>query len=73
MSNVSDTVPETIPQSGTPACAPAEPSPECPESDVLNDDVMIELAPERPSGTIRVKLVYEGRSTPLPAEDPSSV
>jgi hypothetical protein len=40
------------------------------EGDVLNDDVMIEVAPDRPAGTLRVKLVYDGRSTPIPADDP---
>jgi hypothetical protein len=37
---------------------------------VLNDEVMIEIAPDRPSGTIRVRLAYAGPSTPLPADDP---
>ncbi len=32
---------------------------------ILDDDVMIDVAPDRPFGTIRVKLVYAGRSTPL--------
>jgi hypothetical protein len=40
------------------------------EPDVVNDDVMIDEAPDRPCGTIRVKLVYAGRSTPIPADDP---
>jgi hypothetical protein len=38
--------------------------------DVLNDDVTIDVPPARPSGTIRVKLVPAGRSTPIPADDP---
>ena len=38
--------------------------------DVLNEDVTIELPPARRSGTIRVKLVPAGRSTPIPADDP---
>jgi hypothetical protein len=37
---------------------------------ILNDDVMIDVAPDRPSGTTHVKLVYAGRSTPIPADDP---
>ncbi len=45
-------------------------APAADEWDILNDDVMIEVAPERPCGTIRVKLVYAGRSTPIPADDP---
>ena len=70
MSNVAHSVPDSMPQAG-----PAAPHPErhqlsTPELDVLNDDVMIEVAPERPGGTIRVTLAYEGRSTPIPAEDP---
>jgi hypothetical protein len=36
------------------------------ECDILNDDVMIEVAPDRPCATIRVKPVYAGRSTPIP-------
>ncbi len=44
------------------------PAPE--PNDVLNDDLMIDVAPDRPCGSIRVKLVYGGRSTPIPAEDP---
>jgi hypothetical protein len=31
---------------------------------------MIEVAPDRPGGTIRVKLAYNGRSIPIPADDP---
>jgi hypothetical protein len=42
----------------------------CHEMDVMNDDVMIEVAPERPRGTIRVRLIQAGRSSPIPAEDP---
>jgi hypothetical protein len=45
-------------------------APAADEWDILNDDVMIEVAPDRPCGTIRVKLVYAGRSTPIPADDP---
>jgi hypothetical protein len=40
------------------------------EMGILNDDVMIDVAPDRPCGMIRVKLVYAGRSTPIPADDP---
>jgi hypothetical protein len=45
-------------------------APAADEWDILNDDVMIEVAPDRPCGTIRVKLVYAGRSAPIPADDP---
>jgi hypothetical protein len=44
-----------------------------PASDALgafDDKVMIEIAPDRPCGTIRVKLVYTGRSTPIQVDDP---
>jgi hypothetical protein len=40
-------------------------------TDVLPDEVMIEVPPARPSGRLRVKLVWTGRSTPIPADDPS--
>jgi hypothetical protein len=40
------------------------------ETDILNDELMIDVAPDRPCGTIRVKLVYAGRSTPIPVDDP---
>ena len=39
---------------------------------VLNDEVMIENAPNRPGGTIRVRLAFAGPSTPIPADDPWS-
>jgi hypothetical protein len=39
-------------------------------TDMLNDEVMIEIAPERPCGTIRVRLAYAGPSVPLLADDP---
>ena len=53
-----------------PAMTPGEASPPADELDILNDDVLIEVAPGRPCGTIRVRLVYAGRSTPIPADDP---
>ena len=52
------------------AVAAVPSSPAVDEVDILNDDVLIAIAPARPSGTIRVRLVPAGRSTPLPAEDP---
>ncbi len=57
-----------LPNSSELASVEALPSAE--ESAILNDDVMIDVAPDRPSGTIRVKLAYSGRSTPIPADDP---
>jgi hypothetical protein len=50
--------------------APVEPPQAAEEMAILNDDVMIDIAPDRPCGKIRVKLVYGGRSTPIPADDP---
>ena len=40
------------------------------EEDILNWDVAIQVPPPRPSGTIRVKLKYKGRSKPTPIENP---
>jgi len=70
VSNLSHTVPTAIQQSAPSGAPPATPSPLPQEPDVLNDDVLIEVPPDRPCGTIRVKLAYEGRSIPIPADDP---
>ena len=40
------------------------------EEDILNWDAVVVPPPPRRSGTIRVKLTYKGRSTPIPDEDP---
>ena len=40
------------------------------EEDILNWEVAIEAPPSRPSGTIRAKLKYKGRSKPIPIENP---
>lgn len=40
------------------------------EEDVLNWDAVVVPPPPRRSGTIRVKLIYKGRSRPIPIEDP---
>ena len=40
------------------------------EEDILNWEVTIRVPPPRPSGTIRVKLKYKGRSKPIPMENP---
>ena len=40
------------------------------EEDILNWDAAIVTPPPRQSGTIRVKLIYNGHSKPIPAEDP---
>jgi hypothetical protein len=53
-----------------PEGAPIEVSRSDEEPETLNDDVMINVVPNRPCGTIRVKLVYAGRSTPIPADVP---
>ena len=39
------------------------------EEDILNVDAVIDIPPPRESGTIRVKLIYKGRSKPLPVEN----
>jgi hypothetical protein len=61
---------DTIKLSQPPECEPIELAPAVEEMRVLNDEVMIEIAPDRPSGTIRVRLAYAGRSTPILADDP---
>ena len=43
------------------------------EEDILNLDAVIVTPPPRPSGTIRVKLIYNGRRKPIPVEDPWEV
>ena len=40
------------------------------EEDVLNWDAVVVPPPPRRTGTIRVKLIYKGRSKPIPIEDP---
>ena len=47
-----------------------EAQPAVDETAVLNDEVMIEIAPDRPRGTIRVRLAYAGPIIPLWADDP---
>ncbi len=39
------------------------------EEDLLDWDTAITTPPPRQSGTIRVKLVYKGRSKPFPVEN----
>ena len=38
------------------------------EADILDWDAAI-VTPPRPSGTIRVRLIYKGRSKPMPVEN----
>lgn len=38
------------------------------EDDILDWDVYIKNPPSRKSGTIKVKLIYKGRSKPIPLE-----
>ena len=38
--------------------------------DILNLDAVVYTPPSRQSGTIRVKLIYKGRSKPIPVENP---
>ena len=40
------------------------------EEDILNLDAAIVTPPPRQSGTIRVKLIYEEPSKPIPIENP---
>jgi hypothetical protein len=49
---------------------PIDVHPRIEELGILNDEVMVEIAPERPCGTIRVRLAYAGRSKPILADDP---
>lgn len=39
------------------------------EEDILNWDAVITPPPPRQSGTIRVRLIYKGRSKPFPVEN----
>lgn len=43
--------------------------PDYDEEDLLNWDVAITPPPPRRSGTIRVRLIYKGRSKPFPVEN----
>jgi len=40
------------------------------EEDLLDWEAVVAPPPPRRSGTIRVKLIYKGRSQPIPLEDP---
>ena len=40
------------------------------EEEILNVDAVIDIPPPRESGTIRVRLIYKGRSKPMPVENP---
>ncbi len=40
------------------------------EEDLLDWDAAIVTPPPRPLGTIRVRLIYKGRSKPIPVENP---
>jgi hypothetical protein len=61
---------DTIKLSHPPEGEPIEARLVIEDTAVLNDEVMIENAPDRPAGTIRVRLAYAGASTPLLADDP---
>ncbi|RKU24928.1 hypothetical protein C6499_15920 [Candidatus Poribacteria bacterium] len=39
------------------------------EEDILDWDAAIVTPPPRPSGTIRVRLIYKGRRKPIPVEN----
>jgi len=49
---------------------PVPASPAIEETVVLNEEVLIDIAPDRPGGTIRVRSVNAGRSVSIPADDP---
>ncbi len=40
------------------------------EEDILDWDAAIITPPPRPSGTIRVRLIYKGHRKPMPVENP---
>ncbi len=40
------------------------------EEDILNLDALIVIPPPLQSGTLRVQLIYEEPTKPLPVEDP---
>jgi hypothetical protein len=61
---------DTIKLSHTAEGEPIEARPAIEDTAVLNDEVMIELAPDRRRGSIRVRLAYAGPSMPLLADDP---
>ncbi len=61
---------DTIKLSHTAEEEPIEAPPAIEDRALLNDEVMIEIAPDRPCGAIRVKLAYAGPSMPLLADDP---
>jgi hypothetical protein len=70
-------MPESVPltHDSIKLCRTAEgesiaPQPAIEDTAVLNDEVMIEIAPDRRCGTIRVRLAYAGPSMPLLADDP---
>ncbi len=50
--------------------SPVSASPVIEESMILNDEVLIDVAPDRPGRNIRVRFVHSGRSIPIPADDP---
>ena len=61
---------ELVKISHTPEGEPIEPQPAIEETAEFNDEVMIQIAADRPRGTIRVRLAYAGPSTPILADDP---
>lgn len=67
---ICDTTIRPDPPSST--AVPVGQSPSGDVMDILDDEVLIQADPDRPRGTIRVKLVYAGRSAPIPVENPWS-
>jgi hypothetical protein len=62
----SDTIHLSQPTGGAPVAIP----PVAAEAEAFHDEIVLSAAPERPSGTIPAKLVYEGRSEPVRADNP---
>jgi hypothetical protein len=60
------------PDPPTSTAVPVGQSPSGDIMDILDDEVLISSNPDRPRGTIRVKLVHSRRSAPIPVENPWS-
>jgi hypothetical protein len=70
MSQISQPVQDVLSQPCSSDVRPVESTSPAEDEDALNDDLVIEVAPNCTGGTIRVKLTFDGRSTPIPADDP---
>jgi hypothetical protein len=61
-----ETMPSVLPNTGN-----GEPSVET-AADILDWDVNLPVPPRRPQGLIQVRLIYQGRSQPVPVADPGA-